>query len=150
MAAPRPPRRPPPSEPGADGEPVERVVLGELERKVLEYLWAAGRGDVKSVHDAVGIPRGVTANTVQSTLERLFRKQLLGREKVSHAYVYAPAVARTELVGRVLDEVVREYAGGEPDALVAAFVDLAARAGDGTLARLSDLVAARRRQGRKP
>jgi predicted transcriptional regulator len=64
---------------------IPSVRLGELESAVLERLWSAGPEDVKAVHQAVGARRGITLNTVQSTMERLYRKGLLARDKVSHA-----------------------------------------------------------------
>jgi predicted transcriptional regulator len=124
-------------------------VLGELELAVLDHLWAAGEGDVKSAHDAVGRKRGISANTVQSALERLHRKGLLRREKVSHAFVYAPAVTRQDLAARAVEGVVAQVLRGQAEPMLSAFVDLAARAGDGQLARLERLIAERRARGGK-
>lgn len=121
--------------------------LGELERAVLEHLFGAERGDVRSVHRAVGKPRRITPNTVQSTLVRLHKKGLLTREKVSHAFVYAPACSRAEFHREVLGEVVAALMEGEPSAMLSAFVDLTERAGAEHLARLEELVSARRREG---
>lgn len=120
--------------------------LGELERAVLEHLWSAGRGDAKDVHAAIGRVRGITLNTIQSTLKRLFEKGLLRRDKVSHAHVYLPAIGREEFERAALDRTIAHVLGQKPDAMIAAFVDLTARAGDEHLARLEALVAARRRE----
>ena len=62
--------------------------LGALETAVMEHLWERGSGDVKTVHAALKARR-ITINTIQSTLRRLFDKQLLRRDKVSHAHVTA-------------------------------------------------------------
>ena len=70
--------------------PVYPPVLGALESSVLDYLWEHGGGTAKTVHAAVGRRRGITVNTVQSTLKRLYDKGLLTRKKVSHAHVYQP------------------------------------------------------------
>ncbi len=66
--------------------------LGELERAILEYLWRAGESDVIQAHGALGVPRGIKVNTVGSALARLFRKALVKREKVGHAYQYRPTL----------------------------------------------------------
>jgi len=55
-------------------EPHRKVTLGALERAVLDRLWEAGPADVATMHVAVGEPRGLVRNTIQSTLERLARK----------------------------------------------------------------------------
>lgn len=121
--------------------PVKRQNLGELEMAVLEHLWLAKSGDAKAVHHSIGVQRGIAQNTVQSTLERLFRKQLLGREKVSHAYVYSPLVQRGELMTQLIDDVVQTLSDGKTDYLLSAFVDYAARADASSLDRLEELIA---------
>ena len=117
--------------------------LGELELAVMDHLWSAGPADVKAVSAVVGQPRGITLNTVQSTLKRLHAKGLLDRTKVSHAYVYAPTASREAFHRDVLGEVVTGLMDGEPDAMLAAFVDLTERAGVEHLEALERLVARR-------
>lgn len=124
--------------------PVKRQNLGELEMAVLEHLWGKGSDDVKAVHYSIGIQRNISQNTIQSTLERLFRKDLLGREKISHAYVYSPLVQREELMTQLIDEVVKTLSDGKTDYLLSAFVDYAARADESSLDRLEQLIAQRR------
>lgn len=121
----------------------EPMFLGDLERAVIEHLWSAGRAEVKDVHRAVGRPRQITLNTVQTTLKRLYEKGLLTREKVSHAFVYVPALSRQEYRRRTLDQTVGLLMRGEREAMVSAFVDLAERAGAGQLEELERLVAKR-------
>ncbi|MFY3742502.1 BlaI/MecI/CopY family transcriptional regulator [Anaeromyxobacter sp. Red801] len=122
--------------------------LGELETAVLDHLWAAGRCDVKAVYRAIGAARGITLNTVQSTMERLFRKGLLAREKVSHAYVYSPRHSREELGARAVQDVIGRLLQGEAAPLLEAFVDLAARTDTANLDRLEKLIARKRKASR--
>jgi predicted transcriptional regulator len=124
--------------------PVRPPLLGELEAAVMEYLWNGGYGEAKSVHTALGKRRGIMPNTIQSTLKRLYEKQLLGRDKVSHAHVYRPIVSREEFQRSALGELVAELMGGRAEAMVSAFVDLTERAGPEHLKRLEMLVAERR------
>lgn len=112
----------------------------------MEHLWEAGPGDVKAVHRVLGTRRRITLNTVQSTMERLYRKGLLDREKVSHAYVYRPRQSREQFGARVVEQVIEQVLGGDTEPAFSAFVDLAARAGDDSLKRLEQLVAERRRE----
>ncbi len=118
--------------------------LGDLEKAVLEDLWAHGPCDVKEVHGRVGIARGIAANTVQSTLERLHRKGLLSREKVSHAYVYHPSVQREELMGAMIAGLVGSLGAAQSSSMLSAFVDFAVRADHANLDRLEALIAERR------
>jgi len=119
--------------------------LGELEIAVLERLWALRELDVVEAHAAVGEQRGITPNTVGSALERLHRKGLVRRRKVSHAFRYAPALESDEFAARrVLDA-----AGGlgklASAGLMAAFVDLVADHDEKALERLSSLIAQKRK-----
>jgi predicted transcriptional regulator len=124
--------------------------LGALETAVMEHLWAEGSGDVKSVHAALEARR-ITVNTVQSTLRRLYDKELLRRDKISHAHVYTPRLTRQEYQRQVLAEVVGDVLRGEADAALSAFVDLAAEVDEAHLQKLEQLIAARRhRSGGAP
>lgn len=123
--------------------------LGELEISVLEHLWEQGEGDPKAVHDAIGKRRGITVNTIQSTLKRLFEKRLLERDKVSHAHVYRPRLAREEFRRAALEHLVSGLMRGEAASMISAFVDVTERAGLQHLARLEKLVTERRRAAKK-
>lgn len=125
--------------------PARPPLLGELESAVMEHLWGRGDADAKAVHAALGRGRGITLNTIQSTLKRLYEKGLLLRDKVSHAHVYRPAIGRDEFQRGALGEVVGALMQGEADAMISAFVHLTERAGPEQLERLERLVAARRR-----
>jgi predicted transcriptional regulator len=104
---------------------------------------------VQEAHRAVGQKRRITVNTVGSALERLYKKDLVAREKVSHAYRYSPAMARDEFrATRVL-----EAAGGlsalSEEGVLAAFVDLVEASDGDALDQLERLIADRRRAGKK-
>lgn len=119
--------------------------LGDLEAAVMQHLWTQGASDVKAVHRAVGERRAITLNTVQSTMERLHKKGLLLRDKVSHAFVYAPVVSRERYGADLVRDVVESVLGKGAGPMLSAFVDVTARTGDDALAKLESLVAERRR-----
>ncbi len=119
--------------------------LGELEAAVMNHLWSGRDGEAKAVHVSLGKRRGITLNTIQSTLKRLFEKGLLARDKVSHAHVYRPRMTREEFHRGLLDDLVRSLMHGQGETFVAAFVDVTERAGPEHLERLEALVAERRR-----
>lgn len=75
---------------------------------------------------------------------------MLQREKISHAYEYSARVSRRELIQKLVESTVRRVAGPQPDALLSAFVDLAARADDDQLKRLEELIARRRAELDQP
>lgn len=111
----------------------------------MDHLWSCGDGEAKAVHSAFGKPRGITLNTIQATLKRLFEKGLFERDKVSHAHFYRVRVSREEFHRGLLGELVGDRMHGQADAVVSAFVDITERAGPELLAHLEALVAERRR-----
>ena len=120
--------------------PVRPPFLGDLELAVMEHLWSRRSADVKAVYRAIGHPRSITLNTIQSTLKRLLHKGLLVRTKVSHAHVYSARYSRDVFYRDVLHGVVEQLMAGRADAAVAAFVDFAEAAGVEQLTRLERLV----------
>jgi predicted transcriptional regulator len=135
-----------PRETGGPGVRRRRPQLGALERLVLDRLWSQGEADVKTMHAAVGIPRGIASNTVQSALERLFRKGLCERAKIGRAYAYRARVSRREWVARSLEGLFESLPGADPHLLLSGFVDLAERAGAAHLAELERMVKERRQE----
>lgn len=122
-----------------------KVTLGTLELAVLDRLWEVGSADVASMHAAVGEPRGLVRNTIQSTLERLVRKDLAVRRKVGRAYVYRARFSRAAWLSRVIGGVIDEIPGVDLPLLLSAFVDLVERTDAATLEELEALVRNRRK-----
>lgn len=116
---------------------------------VLEHLWSTGESDVAAAHAAVGARRGISLNTVGSSLERLHRKGLVERWKVSHAYRYRAVDDRDAFRARR----VMDIAGGARQlarsGLLAAFVALVADADAAALDELEALIARKRREQRR-
>ena len=121
--------------------------LGQLELSALEHLWKSGEADVGETHLAVGAPRGITLNTVGSALERLYRKGLAKRRKLSHAFRYSAAIARDEFMVRRLRDATSDLETLGSAGLLSAFIDLVADADERALDRLESLVAEKKRQG---
>lgn len=131
--------------PDRSAPPINVPPLGELEIAVLEHVWESGETSVKDAHGALGKPRGISLNTVQSTLERLHRKQLLTRRKASHAFRYQAGVQRSQLVAGLIQDVLGRF-GGDEAASLAAFVEVAERFDEPTLTALESLLRERRQQ----
>ena len=118
--------------------------LGELELELLEHLWRSRESDVTEAHFAIGRRRGITPNTVGSALERLFKKGLVTRRKVSHAYRYEPRMARDEFAARRVVDAAGGMKSLSQMGLLSAFVDLVAEVDDAALDRLELLIAEKR------
>ena len=130
----------------AGSRPQKLPPLGELERAVLEFLWTSGEADVGEVHAAIGAPRGISANTVGSALERLHRKALASREKVSHAYRYAAACSRSDFLARQIVATLGDVRRLSGTGLMASFLDVVTAADQNALSELETLIARKRKE----
>jgi predicted transcriptional regulator len=120
--------------------------LGDLELAVLDHLWSVATADVHETHAAVGKRRGISPNTVGSALERLHKKGLLTREKVSHAYRYRPLLDREAFRARRVVEAAGDLRALGESGLLAAFVDLVADSDEAALVELERLVRMKREE----
>ncbi len=123
--------------------------LGELEKSILQYLWQYQPADAKTVHAYFSDQRSSTLNTIQSALDRLYKKGLLKRDKQGHAFQYQALQSKQEFVGQLMNDVAADFISDEPARLQAAFVSMAQDADDDTLARLEKMIQQRRAQQAK-
>ena len=115
--------------------------LGELERRVMEAVWDHPPGPVRDVAERMRADADRAYTTVMTTLDRLFKKGLLLREKDGLAWVYRASLDRAAWERRVADSLAAELVS-HGEAGLAALVD--ATTDDALLERLSALIAARR------
>lgn len=118
--------------------------LGELEKLVLQYLWDTGSADAKQVHIHFEKLRGGSLNTIQSTLDRLYKKGLLRREKHGHAFQYQSAVDRSTFIGRLINDITSDFSTSDENPLLAAFTSLSSDLDDKQLDELERLIDAKR------
>ena len=76
----------------------------------MEILWARGES---SVHDVIeSLRRPLAYTTVMTTLDRLFKKGLLQRQKSERAYLYSPALSQRDWQQRRADAFVNDFLTG--------------------------------------
>ena len=123
--------------------------LGDLEKQVLHYLWGVESAGAKQVHVHLRKIRGGSLSTIQSTLDRLFKKGLLARDKQGHAFQYRPAIERHDFVCQLIHDVTRAYVDDE-SGLLAAFTSFSSELSGPQLEQLEQLIQmqkAKRQQG---
>ncbi len=100
-----------------------------------------------SVREVAGKLRKKLAHTtVMTTLDRLYKKGLLAREREGIAYVYRPAMSRDEFHGKLVEETVGALLEKSTGTVLAALVDTVADLDQENLERLEALIAERRRR----
>lgn len=98
--------------------------LGRLETLVMDCLWQDA--EALSVRDVALRLNGPWAyTTLMTTLDRLFKKNLLSREAKGRAFIYRARVSRAELGLRALTTAVSDIGAAAPDRdlAIAALVD---------------------------
>jgi len=123
--------------------------IGELEKQVLEYLWKTQPADAKQVFGYLEKNRGGSLNTIQSTLDRLFKKDLLGREKSGHAYQYYPKVERHELIGQLIKNLTHDFVSKDENSVVAAFSSISEDLDEQQLDKLEAMIERQRQKLQK-
>jgi predicted transcriptional regulator len=121
--------------------------LGPLEMRLLETLWNFGRP--MTVRELVDHNcRDLAYTTVMTTLDRLFKKNLLTREADGRAFRYAPRYSREELHQQELRETLRQAldASSTPSLPLSYLVETLSERDAQLLDDLKDLVEAKRRQ----
>ena len=114
--------------------------LGELEKLVLQYLWSEKEADAKQVHSVLGQTRANSLSTIQSTLDRLFKKGLLSRTKQGHAHLYRTKVNREALLAKLITNVTSDFVEQGEHSLIAAFSSASANLDDAQLDKLEQLI----------
>ncbi len=127
------------------------AALGRLEREVMEVVWRHERVSVKDVQAA--IPRPMAYTTVMTTLDRLFKKGMLHRERESRAFRYRAAYARHDLERAVAAGLLRAMLepGGAARPMLSNLVDAIGEQDRALLDELEALIREKRQlQERNP
>lgn len=115
-------------------------LLGDLEREVMEIMWARGDASVRDVFDALNAarPRGrhLAYTTVMTVMARLAEKRLLGRRLVGKAHAYAVAETREAFLARASQNLARQMVEDFGEAAIASFLTVLESVPPDRLARL--------------
>jgi predicted transcriptional regulator len=102
-------------------------LLGELEREIMEIMWAGSSGSVRALLTQLNERRApnhqLAYTTVLTIMVRLADKGLLVRRRVGKAHAYAVAETREAFLARASREIARHMVGEFGDAAIAGFLD---------------------------
>jgi len=120
--------------------------LGPLEERLLAALWDRGSATVRDLVES-GYDN-LAYTTVMTTLDRLFKKNLLTRRAEGRAFRYTPRYTREELRREVAGEAFRQLLDASPGATLplSYLVEILTERDVQLLDHLGDLVEAKRRE----
>jgi len=125
----------------------QQLVLGPLEMQVMNVVWSVARCSVRDVVERLNSKLAYT--TVMTTLDRLFKKGLLEREKFERAFLYSPALSSQDWERRRAGDFVAGFlAGPEPsrDLLLSSLVDAVGQHDAVLLDELEEKIRKKRRE----
>jgi len=130
-----------------------QTAFGALEREVMEILWRESNLAVRDVQSRLARPAAYT--TVMTTLDRLYKKGVLGRVQAGRAFLYSPAATREQLRASIASRVLTGLLQARGDAAVPILSNLvdtvgAQDGGDDLLRTLEEMVRDKRRTMRMP
>ena len=125
--------------------------LGPLEERLLEALWERGHATVRDLLNGDGACDDLAYTTVMTTLDRLFKKNLLSREVEGRAFRYTPRFTREELHREVAGEALRQLMNASPASSlpISYLVEVLTEHDAQLLDELRQVVEAKRRQLRR-
>lgn len=124
-----------------------RARFGDLERAVLDVLWAhPDRGlTVREVCDQVSQQREIAYTTAMTVLDRMAKKGLLDQERAGRAYTYRARSSRAEMTAELMRGTLDEIAADDRSNALVAFVG---EATSDEVATLREALAALEAEGR--
>ena len=96
--------------------------LTDLQLLILGALWAAGKGTISEIREAVDIRADVSTKTIATLLARLEKRGLVGHETVGREGVYRALVTRRQVLVSRVSGVLGSVFAAEDDALGTAAV----------------------------
>jgi predicted transcriptional regulator len=86
--------------------------LGPLERRLLETIWERGNATVRELVESGNTDLAYT--TLMTTLDRLYKKNLLSRQAEGRAFRYTPTITREEFDRQEAGKAFRQMLDASP------------------------------------
>jgi BlaI family penicillinase repressor len=120
--------------------------LGELEREVMQLVWAAGEITAEAIRERLA--RRPKESTVRTVLRRLEQKRYVTHAIDGRTYVFRATEARPQVAARAVKRIVDWLCNGSVDEVLVGMVD-ACMLDRPTLQRLAKRIETQRRERRE-
>ena len=120
------------------------LLLGSLEREVLDLVCETGGGTVREICNHLS--RTLAYTTVMTTLDRLYKKDLLHRQKEGRGFRYFPLTGEQSDHNRLPQHRPTTSKSVSPIPLVSYLLDSVGTYNEELLQELEKKIAARRKQ----
>ncbi len=124
-----------------------KMVLGELEFMVMDYLWDKKNVSVRDVLRELSADREIAYTTIMTTMDRLWKKGLLDRNKEGKTFLYTPAQSREGILQSMVKKVIDSILPDITDSSMSYFINSLEKTNPEVLVELEKLL--EKRQGKK-
>ena len=97
--------------------------LGELEREVMQLVWAAGEVTAEAIREQLA--RNPKESTVRTVLRRLEDKRYVTHTVDGRTYVYRAREARGQVAAKAVQRIVDWFCNGSVEEVLVGMVDSA-------------------------
>lgn len=112
----------------------------------MDVVWKHSPVTARDVCDRLRGKRERAYTTIMTTMDRLHRKGLLGRQKDGIAWLYHPTMTAPDFSKGLAASLAAQILSANQDTALSAFVDAAADVDDALLDRLRHLIDARKKR----
>ncbi len=116
------------------------VLSGELERAIMEILWAKGPMSGRDLHVEISRRKGIAYTTARTVLDRLTEKGFVRKDRTSGMITFSPRISRERYQGDVAEDLVQRAFDAAPDLAVSAISGLFPRMTKTELDKLEQLI----------
>jgi BlaI family penicillinase repressor len=86
--------------------------LTKLELQIMDALWTGGASSIREIQEAFPERNRPAYTTVQTTVYRMERKNVLRRvKKISNAHIFEAITSRLAAQGKLIDELLSLFGG---------------------------------------
>jgi predicted transcriptional regulator len=125
-----------------------KTQLGPLEQELLQKLWDCQSATVRELLDGGQMQLAYT--TVMTTLDRLYKKDLLDRVAEGRAFRYSPRYSKEDLQMRAAGEAIRDLLRSDPSSMpLSCLVEAVSEHDAQALDELQQLIEVKRRELQK-
>jgi BlaI family transcriptional regulator, penicillinase repressor len=97
--------------------------LGDLEREVMQLIWANGRLTAEAVREKLA--RRLKESTVRTVLRRVEEKGYVNHDVDGRTYVYQATHPRAKVAAKAVQRIVDSFCNGSVEEVLVGMVDSA-------------------------
>ncbi len=97
--------------------------LGELEQRVMDFLWSKGAATAEAVREGLAGPRPLADSTIRTVLRRLETKRYVEHKTEGRQFFYSVVRQPRKVAAEAVRDILKRVCRGSMEELLAGMVD---------------------------